>query len=236
MSYEHFSYYYDSLMDPAFYEDYVAFINKYATYKSVLELGCGTGEIAIRLAKDNKDVIATDLSDDMLYVAKEKAMAENVDVTFKRVDMTNFEGYHQTDLVLCLCDSLNYVLDASDVKDVFANVYQALKMNGTFIFDVDSLYKCNVILNDYHEESHDEDFDFSWDVESDGAGCIKHHVVIVDRENDDCVDEIHIQKTWPVEIYGEMLEEAGFSYTVFSDFDAYKEECERVIFVCRKVR
>ena len=71
MSYENFSYYYDSLMDPAFYNDYIDFINKHAKFQSVLELGCGTGEVAIRLAKQNKSVVATDLSDDMLYVAKE---------------------------------------------------------------------------------------------------------------------------------------------------------------------
>lgn len=234
MSYENFSYYYDSLMDPAFYNDYIDFINKHAKFQSVLELGCGTGEVAIRLAKQNKSVVATDLSDDMLYVAKEKAMAENAEVNFKRVDMTNFESNQQADLVLCLCDSLNYILDENDVKKVLMNAYQALKMNGTFIFDVDSLYKCNVILNDYHEESHDDGFDFCWDVKSDGAGSIEHHVVIIDRENDDCVDEIHHQKTLPVHVYGEMLKEAGFSYTVFSDFDSYKEECERLIFVCKK--
>ncbi|WP_455677569.1 class I SAM-dependent DNA methyltransferase [Sharpea azabuensis] len=234
MSYENFSYYYDSLMDPAFYNDYIDFINKHAKFQSVLELGCGTGEVAIRLAKQNKSVVATDLSDNMLYVAKEKAMAENAEVNFKRVDMTNFESNQQADLVLCLCDSLNYILDENDVKKVLMNAYQALKMNGTFIFDVDSLYKCNVILNDYHEESHDDDFDFCWDVKSDGAGSIEHHVVIIDRENDDCVDEIHHQKTLPVHVYGEMLKEAGFSYTVFSDFDSYKEECERLIFVCKK--
>ena len=118
MSYENFSYYYDSLMDPAFYNDYIDFINKHAKFQSVLELGCGTGEVAIRLAKQNKSVVATDLSDDMLYVAKEKAMAENAEVNFKRVDMTNFESNQQADLVLCLCDSLNYMLDENDVKKV----------------------------------------------------------------------------------------------------------------------
>ena len=37
-----FAYYYDSLMDEQFYDDYYNFINKHADFKSVLELGCGT--------------------------------------------------------------------------------------------------------------------------------------------------------------------------------------------------
>ena len=66
MSYENFAYYYDSLMDEQFYDDYFKFINEHADFKSVLELGCGTGEIAIRLAKAGKEIYATDLSKDML--------------------------------------------------------------------------------------------------------------------------------------------------------------------------
>ena len=50
MSYEAFAYYYDSLMDQEFYNDYIQFINKHVKkYQTVLELGCGTGEIAISL-------------------------------------------------------------------------------------------------------------------------------------------------------------------------------------------
>ena len=70
MSYENFAYYYDSLMEQSFYDDYYNFINEHASFDEVLELGCGTGEIAIRLAKDDKLVTATDLSSDMLEVTK----------------------------------------------------------------------------------------------------------------------------------------------------------------------
>ena len=33
----------------------------------------------------------------------------------------------QLDLILCLCDSLNYVIDLKDVKQAFENTYNALK-------------------------------------------------------------------------------------------------------------
>ena len=44
MSYENFAYYYDSLMEPQFYDDYHAFIYKHCQFNEVLELGCGTGD------------------------------------------------------------------------------------------------------------------------------------------------------------------------------------------------
>ena len=44
-----------------------------------------------------------------------------------------------------------------DVLKTFQNVYSSLKDNGTFIFDIDSLYKMNVILKNYHEDEEDEE-------------------------------------------------------------------------------
>ena len=127
MSYETFAYYYDSLMEPQFYDDYENFIMNHASFDEVLELGCGTGEMAIRLAKRKKSVFATDLSTDMLEVAKQKAMAENVNLILQRIDMSDFSTSHQVDLILCLCDSINYLLDVEDVIQTFRNVYQSLK-------------------------------------------------------------------------------------------------------------
>ena len=117
MSYEAFAYYYDSLMDQDFYNDYIQFINEHVKdYQTVLELGCGTGEIAIRLAHLGKQVCATDISKDMLEVAKYKCIDFKADVMLSRIDMCDFAVDSQLDLILCLCDSLNYVIDLKNVK------------------------------------------------------------------------------------------------------------------------
>lgn len=235
MSYEAFAYYYDSLMEPQFYDDYFDFINKHCQFTEVLELGCGTGEIAIRLSKDNKTVFATDLSTDMLEVARQKAMYHNVDLKLQKVDMSDFVTSYPVDLILCLCDSINYLLDEKAVMQTFANVYRSLKNSGTFIFDIDSLYKMNVILNDYHEKDEDEEFAFQWDVSLIDEGYIKHHVYIHDKIENEIVDEVHYQKTYDIKKYISWLEEIGFhSIEIFSDFHEYQEKCERIIFVCQK--
>lgn len=235
MSYENFAYYYDSLMDPQFYDDYESFIYNQCDFNEVLELGCGTGELAIRLAKNGKSVFASDLSTDMLEVAKQKAMRANVNLMMQRVDMTDFMTSYPVDLILCLCDSLNYVTNEEDIKKTFNNVFNSLKEDGTFIFDVDSLYKMNVILNDYHEHDHDDEFAFSWDVENLGDGYVHHHVYIEDKVEKEVVEEDHYQKTYSLETYLKWLDECGFnSIKYFSDFKEYDELCERIIFVCRK--
>ena len=201
----------------------------------VLELGCGTGLTAIELAKEGHQVLATDLSEDMLNITALKAKDEGVELLTETIDMCDFALSQPVDTILCLTDAINYVLSKKKVQDVFNNVYEGLKYNGTFIFDVNSLYKCNVILDDYHEKNEDEDFFFSWDVESDHKGGITHHIII--DEDGHHVDETHRQKTLPVEEYVKMLKKAGFkSIAYYSDFGEYKEECERIIFVVKKVR
>ena len=235
MSYENFAYYYDSLMDSQFYDDYYQFIKSHCDFDEVFELGCGTGEIAIRMAQDQKTVFASDLSSDMLEVAKQKAITHQVNLILQRVDMCDFETSRPVDLILCLCDSINYLLDPEQVVKTFQNVFRSLKDGGTFIFDVDSLYKMNVIFDQYIEKEEDEEFSFEWKVEKIADGYVHHHVYIEDKIENEIVDEEHYQKTYPVSQYLYWLHDVGFKKVeYYSDFSSYQEKCERVIFVCRK--
>lgn len=235
MSYESFAYYYDSLMDEQFYEDYHNFIKQHANYSTVLELGCGTGAMAIRLAKEDTLVYATDLSTDMLEVARINALQENVSLLLGRVDMSDFSVDTTVDLVLCLCDSINYILDIEGVENTFINSFKALRSGGTFIFDVDSLYKMHTILKDYKEESDDEEFYFQWTVTQIAHGKISHQIKIIDKINDDHIEEVHVQQTYEKEVYITLLEKVGFkNIQLYSDFGKYQEKCERIIFVCNK--
>lgn len=149
--------------------------------------------------------------------------------------MCDFTLSRPVDLVLCLCDSLNYLTDPQQMTQTFLNVFQSLGDGGTFIFDVDSLYKMDVILKDYHEKEEDEEFIFDWSVENISEGYIHHHVYIEDKKEHDIVDEDHYQKTYPVSQYLYWLHEAGFqNIEYYSDFTTYHDDCERIIFVCRK--
>ena len=182
-----------------------------------------------------KQVCATDISKDMLEVAKYKCIDFKADVMLSRIDMCDFAVDSQLDLILCLCDSLNYVIDLKNVKQAFENTYNALKKGGSFIFDIDSMYKMETILKDYDEENDEDDFYFHWHVDRISKGYVKHSVEIIDKVENDRVYEEHYQKTYDVETYIELLEKIGFkNIKLYSDFSKYGTECERVIFVCQK--
>ncbi|WP_299846210.1 class I SAM-dependent methyltransferase [uncultured Roseovarius sp.] len=94
---------------------------------TVLELGCGTGGTALHLADAVAHLTATDLSDAMLDVGRNK-IADTANVTFQRSDIAGApEG--PFDVVM----TFNLIHLLRDTSAALAQVYQRLKPGGLFI-------------------------------------------------------------------------------------------------------
>lgn len=130
--------------------------------KLVLELGCGTGSLAVELSKRGYDMIALDASTAMLNKACEKARKVNLDILFLNQDMRSFELYGTVDAVVCLLDSINYITSLKDIKTVFKLVNNYLNPGGLFIFDVNSPYKLSTVLGNQTFYEFDEDISWVW--------------------------------------------------------------------------
>ena len=117
--YNDFAQVYDSLQDA----DYEAFVDYYEKIfeeygvkpKLVLDLGCGTGNITIPMAKRGYDMIGLDLSCEMLNIARDKAKAEGLDVLFLNQDMCEMELYGTVDAVVDLQEKQVTVSGNADV-------------------------------------------------------------------------------------------------------------------------
>ncbi|EOD00680.1 class I SAM-dependent methyltransferase [Caldisalinibacter kiritimatiensis] len=57
----------------------------------VLDVGCGTGNYSIELAKMGCEVVGIDISDEMLDIAKNKAKENNLDIEFYNMDVYNIK-------------------------------------------------------------------------------------------------------------------------------------------------
>lgn len=104
--------------------------------QKILELGCGTGTHSFLLEAFGHQIVATDLSEDMIAKANAKAQATGSSITFAAQDMIHTDQPGQPyDAVICLFDSICYVTDNSDFERVMNRVHAHLKPGGLFIFE-----------------------------------------------------------------------------------------------------
>ena len=119
-----------------------------AHVRTAMDLGCGTGILCELLCKQGIHASGTDLSENMIQVARENFPH----LSFEVANMITYRPEKQFDLVTCTGDALNHIMDMADVETIFRNVYGYLAEGGYFIFD---------LLNE-NEVSDSEPFDMDF--------------------------------------------------------------------------
>ncbi|MCT4478467.1 class I SAM-dependent methyltransferase [Peribacillus frigoritolerans] len=247
MTYERFAYVYDELMKDAPYEKWLMILTaKLEQYgiggRKVLDLACGTGEMTVELAQHGFEVTGVDLSDEMLLVAKEKAVKLGLSIPLFQQNMAELEGLGQFDCVTIFCDSLNYLRDEEDIVKTFSRVHEHLKDGGLFLFDIHSIYKMEEIFGDNTFAVNGEEVSYIWDCfPSEEPYSVEHDLSFFVRDDEsglyDRFDELHYQRTYPVEQYKKWLEQAGFTVSeILADLEEAPlvTETERILFVASK--
>jgi ubiquinone/menaquinone biosynthesis C-methylase UbiE len=247
MTYGQFAYLYDALMKDVPYEGWVHFIGMQAQKygiegKKILDLACGTGELSIRLAGEGYEVTGVDLSTEMLAVAREKADKCRHSLFLVEQDMSQLELREEFDMIGIFCDSLNYLQTELEVVHTFERVWSHLNPNGLFLFDVHSLYKMNELFIDQTYAYNGEEISYIWQCfEGEYPYSVEHELTFfeLDHRTDQYrrYDELHTQRTYPVEQYESWLSKIGFEVlAVSADFEDKKPEqtSERIFFTARK--
>lgn len=254
MAYEQFAYYYDRLMEDMPYADWLRFAKqcweRYGTPVTVVDLGCGTGNLAIPLARQGFHVTGIDLSEDMLAIARSKSetlYGTEGSLRWVQQDMREWELPEAVDAVISFCDCFNYLLEPESLEEAFRQTCQGLNPGGLFLFDVHTPYQ----LQNYAEHQpfvlDEEDIAYIWTCHLDEELCeLEHELSIFVREETAGgpagrryvrVDETHVQRAYPLEQITQLLGKSGFSTVeCFADFtwDKVTPETERAFFVARK--
>ena len=221
MIYDKFSKYYDQFLDLELYETYYKLIKKYKKRGTVIDLGTGTGILAIKLAKEDYFVTATDISTRMLEMAYNNALLAKTNVKFYVHDI--LESLNKPyDLLVMSSDVINYLDNEIEIKKAFKNVFNAMDKNSIFIFD---FLKVEYLesLADYSEDIDLGDTFIKWNItKTEVENQIKHTL----KMNDDV--ETHIQTTYEFNKYKEFLKSENLKVLKSKVLD------ERIILVCAR--
>jgi SAM-dependent methyltransferase len=98
----------------------------------ILDLCCGTGHLVQQLIRKGYQVTGLDGSEAMLDYARQNAPTAE----FILSDARSFDLPPSFDAVFSTSASFNHVLTLEELKQVFRNVYAALRDNGLFLFDI----------------------------------------------------------------------------------------------------
>lgn len=106
--------------------------------RTAVDLACGTGSVAVLLAEKGLNVVAVDMSEEMLCVASQKAQELENPPVFVCQKLENLSLPKGVDLAVCALDSIDYITNPEDCAKAMKRIYRALNPGGCFIFDVNT--------------------------------------------------------------------------------------------------
>ncbi len=245
MSYDNFSRFYDRLTDNVEYEkraDYFCRLLSLCGVNSgiLLDLGCGTGSMSVKMAERGFDVIGIDSSIGMLNAAQQKMFESGKNLLLLNQSMQDIDLYGTVDCAICVLDGINHLNSADEVRQTFKKVSLFMNKGGAFAFDVNTIYKHKNVLadnafiyefddlfcswqNNYNSRDNSVDISLDFFEEEDG---------VYYRSGESFTEqayELSDISTW--------LEDAGFEVVgIFDDLttDNVKPDSQRAVFLTKK--
>lgn len=154
MAYRDFAYWYDLLNEAADYDSLARRV--VATLREngvdggiVADLGCGTGELSLRLEKSGYDMICVDASPEMLGMLREKIQERGggeLLLLCQRLEALDLYGTMRA--AVCTFDTVNH-LSPDQLVAAVARVALFLEPGGLFILDANTPYKHTHVLADH---------------------------------------------------------------------------------------
>ncbi|WP_306456687.1 class I SAM-dependent DNA methyltransferase [Paenibacillus aquistagni] len=249
-AYGQFALVYDRLMEDMPYAEWLAFAEEaWERYgvkpTTVVDLGCGTGSLAIPLAKKGYRVIGLDLSDAMLTMGREKesqAGRLKGDIQWVHQDMRSWEVPDAVDAVLSFCDSMNYLTEPEDIKAMIRQTAGQLRTGGVLLMDMHHVRQFEAYAEEQPFTLDEGDVAYIWysDYDADRME-IEHQLTIFVRDDStgryERIDESHRQRAYDPAWIEQELRQAGFEqiewYGDFT-FEAPAEDCRRMFVAAKR--
>ena len=156
--------YYDHLMRTVPYAgwvDYVeALVRRWKSHpRQVLDLACGTGRVGSEMLRRGYDVTGADLSEPMVRECAKQAPPLTAVVSDAGQLALADESF---DLVVCLYDSLNYLLEPQQFCGAMAEAHRVLRRNGLLVFDMNTIRALSTAMFTQASMSGPDPLHYDW--------------------------------------------------------------------------
>lgn len=207
--------------------------------RTAVDLACGTGSVALILAQMGMDVVAVDMSEEMLTQAQQKAQSLRKMPMFICQPLQELRLARGVDLAVCALDSMDYITEPDDCREAIRRVYKVLNPGGCFIFDVNTPKKLRAMDGQVFLDETEDVF-CVWRGEFDGDTNICSYGMDIFQRCGDVWQrsfEEHREYAYSARQLVGYLKEAGFtSVRVYGDrrMEAPKEGEQRIYIKARK--
>lgn len=241
--YSHLAPYYDDLMDYIDYdlwiEDVLEFIKDDPSAKSLLDVSCGTGSMAIRFANAGLKVTAVDISPEMVAEAQKKIeLAGLTDaISVSTGDMRDIAFPKPFDVIINLHDGLNYLPNIQSAGEFLKHAYELLCPDGWLIVDVVTPLLCETHFKGYREIFTDESGGYERETVYDSRTCEALTKFTFEISPTEFLVEEHRQHAYELSEVTQMCEESPFkTYKILDDedFSEATASSERFYVILRK--
>jgi SAM-dependent methyltransferase len=142
---------YDSIMNHVNYEQWALYIYEILKTQNIksgdlIDISCGTGIFLKNFDSVNFRIFALDSSLDMAKSVKRKFDLPVICSDFRGICLKK-----KFDVVLCLYDSINYILNEKDFLITLTNISRILNPGGIFVFDISTETNSLKFFSNYKE-------------------------------------------------------------------------------------
>lgn len=213
--------------------------------KSILDLGCGTGNHDVRLAKRGYEITGLDLSREQLAIARRKARRSKLAIDFRHGDMADFDLGRTFDAAICMFGAFGYLREEDRVLSCFASLGKHLRRRGMLVYEFwsatgvrPSPHRGWLLTEGRTTIARLDESRYAAET-NELSMTFRTFVIRGDRLVDDFV-ETHVVKTYLVSEMRRLLNRGGFDLvgaydgTASKGFDAVKPSSFRVMGVARR--
>jgi len=203
----------------------------------ILECACGTGELALLISRYRIQIDAFDRSPSMIAEAQRKAVGLEDPPHFFVGSFESFHADPQYDAAICLYDSINYLLEPTEIVSFLRRLSDAMQPEGLILFDICTEANSVLHFNDRSDRESGPGFSYTRTMRYNRTTRIQENVFEINLKGSPTpLIERHQQRIYPIEDIERCVREAGLEILETTDAMERRPPTERSLRVHFMVR